>query len=87
MPECYPKKCPYKGNCFARGSIKRECTILIQIPQGGCDFQKAEREITNGVFYRKSEERKERYIKIDIPDRKPEEWAKEWDKVTARLRV
>lgn len=79
-------KCPFKGQCFARGDNKGECTILNTIPEKECTFQKPEREVTNGVFYKKSEERRERCAKEELPERKLDEWAKDWDETIKRMK-
>lgn len=82
--------CESTNPCFARKKDEPHagnCTILNYPPADfdACAFCKPIRERTGGAVYLDGKCVGE--MPEGLPDRKPAEWAKEWDEVTERLRA
>ena len=79
------KSCKQK-KCFANES--GGCRILFDTDFGEreCPFYKTDSSMTNGVRYPFNPNYAGKQKLDDLPERTETEWAKEWDRLTARYR-
>lgn len=77
--------CPFKGACFARGSLGG-CRCLVRAPEKQtCPFQKPAEDVTKGKRYEYNPGSCTN-SKQDLPVRPLEAWAVEWDFLTGSIR-